>query len=246
MDEHRLTRLLQLKSGEVPERTRFCPDEECITEYFEGTLDDQKRAALKHHLIDCRFCLARVGNLERLVGGGDAQRVPGTVLAEAKALAKRFLPARTWFSPVWATAALVVLALSTITMLEIQSGKNPAVPESDAQHIARIPRQLRSVDPAALKPNIITPVDGARIGSDELAIRWTGVSGSLHYDIRVVNSKGFIIYRDRVENATEWKPPANHKLEPGTAYYVRVDAYLAEANNVSSEHILFTVEEHRK
>jgi len=246
MNEHRITQLFRLKSSEVPERTYSCPDDECITEYFEGTLDDQKRTGLKTHLVDCRFCMARVGNLERLADEGEANRVPGTVLADAKGLVKQSLPARTWHSPAWAAAALVVLTLSVITMLGIPPGKNLNVPSSDVQHIPSLPRQLRSLDPAALKPSIISPVDGASIGSGELEIRWTGVRGSLHYDIQLVNAEGFIIHRDRVEDTTEWKPPASHLLESGRAYYVRVDAYLAEANSVSSDHILFTVEETRQ
>jgi len=246
MDEHTLTQILQLESRELPERTHFCRDDECITEYFEGSLGDQKRAALKRHLVDCRFCMARIGNLERLADEDEARHIPGTVLADAKAFARQPVPSRTWHSPAWAAAALVVLTLSIFTMLGGQPGKNPAVSIPVEQYIPELPRQLRSIDPVVLKPNIISPVDGASIGSDELAIRWTGVSGSLHYDIRVVNAEGFIVHRDRVEDVTEWTPPAGPLLEPGMAYYVRVDAYLAGANNVSSDHILFTVEERRK
>ena len=243
MDEHRITQLLRLKSGEVPERTHFCPDDERITEYFEGTLDDQKRTSLKRHLIDCRFCMARVGNLERLADQGEASRVPGTILADAKGLVKHSLPARTWRSPAWAAAALMVLTLSAITMLGFPPGKNLDAPSSDAQYNPGLSRQLRSLDQSALKPSIISPVDGATIELDELEVRWTGVSGSLHYDIQLVNAEGFIIHRDRVEDVTEWKPAAGKLLEAGRTYYIRVDAYLAEANNVSSDHILFTVEE---
>jgi hypothetical protein len=251
MDEHRITRLLRLKSSEVPERTRFCPDDECITEYFEGTLDDQKRTDLKRHLIDCRFCMARVGNLERLADEGEPNRVPGTVLADAKGLVTQTLPVRTRHSSAWAAAALVVLTLSAITMLGIPPGKNLDVPSSDVQHNPSHPRpslhrQLRSLDPSALKPRIISPVDGASIGSGELEIRWTGVSGSLHYDIQLVNAEGFIVHHDRVEDVTEWQPVASNLLEAGKTYYIRVDAYLAEANSVSSDHILFTVEENRQ
>jgi len=242
MDEHTLTQILQLKSRELPERTRFCPDDEYITEYFEGSLADQSRVALKRHLVDCSFCMARIGNLERLADEDEAWHIPGTVLADAKAFARQPAPSGTWRSPAWAAAALVVLTLS---ILGIQPGRNPAVSVPVEQYIPELPRQLRSIEQAVLKPNIIFPVDGANIGTDELAIRWTSVSGSLHYDIRVVNAEGFIIYRDRVEDVTEWAPPTSHLLEPGIAYYVRVDAYLAGANNVSSDHILFTVEERR-
>ncbi len=89
---------------------------------------------------------------------------------------------------------------------------------------------------------VISPADGENIKPRNLEVRWTEVRGSLHYDIQVVNAEGFILWRDRVEG-TSWTPPASDLLKPGMDYYVRVDAYLAEANNVSSEHVLFTVAE---
>lgn len=246
MNEYRIAHLLQLKSGEVPERTQLCPDDECIAEYFEGTLGDQKRIALRRHLVDCGFCMARVGNLQRLADDSEASQVPGTILADAKTLVKPSLPARSWRSPAWAAAALVVLTITAISMLRITPGRIPGVSTTDVQSVSSLPRQLRSLEPAALKPAIISPLDGASIATGELEIRWTGVPGSLHYDVLVVNAEGFIIHRDRVEDATEWKPLSSHLLEAGSTYYVRVDAYLAEANSVSSDHILFTVAEPRQ
>jgi hypothetical protein len=176
----------------------------------------------------------------------ETNHVPGSVLADAKGLVQQSLPARTRRSPLWAAAALVVLTLSVITMLGIPPVRNPGSPSPEAQYKPTLPRQLRSLDRSALKPRIISPVDGASIGAGELEIQWTGVNGSLHYDIQLVNAEGFIVHRDRVEGVTGWKPAAKHLLEAGKPYYVRVDAYLAEANSVSSDYILFTVEEPRQ
>ena len=225
MNEHKLTELLRLQSSEVPGRTRFCPDGEVITAYFEGSLDQQARTGLKRHLVDCRFCLAQLGNLERLAAVNDGESVPGSLLAEAKHLAKPPAPARTRFSAAWAVAAVLVLAVSTVILL----GSRPEPPP-----------EVRSIDPAPLRPSILSPVDGDSIESSELLIRWTEVTDSLHYEVRVVNAEGFIVWQDRVED-TELQPPVRELLKPGMSYYVRVDAYLAETNNVSSEHVLFTV-----
>ena len=92
---------------------------------------------------------------------------------------------------------------------------------------------------------ILSPVEGARIEADDLKIRWTEVRGSLHYDVRVVTAEGFLVWNDRVED-TELTPPVDIRLEPGMDYFVRVDAYMAEANSVSSEHTLFTVEDRQQ
>ena len=244
MDDHKVIELLRQISSEVPGRTRFCPDDELITEYFEGTLAEQPRTRLKHHLVNCRFCLARVGNLERLAIEEDGHRVLATVLADAKGLARQAQPPRTRFSREWTVAAVIVLAISGITMLQPPSGDDLLAPEPPAQIVSDSPRQLRNIDPVALNPSIISPTDGASINPGDLSIKWTRVRGSLYYDVRVVDAEGFIISSDRVEDATEWKPRVSHLLEPGKAYYVRVDAYLAEANTMSSEHVQFTVEGH--
>ena len=246
MEEHRLTELLRLKSAEVPTKTHFCPDDELIAKYFEGILAEQPRAGLKQHLVDCRFCQARVGNLQRLATDDQDGYVPGSLLADAKRLVAPVLPTRTRYTTAWAAAAVVVLALFTITTLGPPSGKDSAAAPPDLQQAPKEPRQLRSIDPAAHTPRIISPADGDRVEPGDLTVRWTEVWGSLHYDVRVVTAEGLIVWNDRIEGATEWKPPVNHLLEPGMAYYVRVDAYLAAANNVSSEHILFTVGERKE
>ncbi len=246
MEEHKLTELLRQESTEVTGQTPFCPEDQLIVGYFEGSLPDRERAALKRHLLDCRFCMARVGNLERLGDEKDFTSVSGSVLADAKRLAKSPLPKRTRHAPVWAAAAVVVLALFTTITLGPRSGSDTAATNTAVQQAPEESRQLRSIDPAAHTPRIISPAEGDRVEPGDLTVRWTEVRGSLHYDVRVVTAEGLIVWNDRIEGATEWKPPVNHLLEPGMAYYVRVDAYLAAANNVSSEHILFTVGERKE
>jgi len=242
MDEHRITELMQRMSAEVPGQTRFCPEDEVIARYFQGNLAGTKATGLKHHVADCRFCQARIGNLERMGDEIPDQVVPGTILADAKGLVKHSRGRQIRSAPAWATAAVVVLAVLIINVDRPQPEDAPDVIVDAVQSGSDDPRKLRSIDPVALKPTIISPVEGEHITSSALTVRWTEVQGSLHYEIRVVNTEGFIIWNNRVEG-TEWQLPANFQLEPGRNYFVRVDAYLAEANTVSSEHILFTVEE---
>jgi hypothetical protein len=243
MDEHKLTELLRRKSAEVQERTRFCPDDGVITEYFEGSLAAQAHHSLKRHLVDCRFCQARIGNLNRLNDAKELTGVAESVLADAKRLVTPASPPRTRYTPAWATAAVVVLALFIITKQGSRSGSDPVNSGAVLPPVTGSPREVRSVEPAGSAPRIILPAEGASIEADDLMIRWTEVSGSLHYDVRVVTTEGYLVWTGRVED-TELTPQDDFLLEPGKEYFVRVDAYMAEANSVSSDHILFSVEKH--
>jgi hypothetical protein len=241
MDEYRLTELLQLHSGDLPARSRFCPDDEHITRYFEVTLDDSQWTAVKRHLVECGYCLARVGILERLAGAGESKYLPGEVLAEAKSLAVPVSAPRARLSQAWAAAAIVVLAAVSFALFDSRVGSEQAEPVGDKPLVNENARQVRNAEPVAMKPEVLTPLDGESIDSKDLSIEWIGLRGSLHYEVRVLDAEGFIIHSSRVEGATEWKPPVSHLLEPGKSYYVRVDAYLADANSVSSDHVLFSV-----
>jgi hypothetical protein len=240
MEEHRLTELLRLKSAEVSGKTPFCPDSEFIAKYFAGKLDGKSRVSLKSHLVDCRFCQAQIGNLGRLGDKKDYDVVPGSVLADAKRLVRPQSKLPLKYAGIL-SAAVVVLAVTVGLVQGPKSNPNSAVVV--VEFVSPQPTsQLRSIDRSASIPMVISPADGENIKPGTLEVRWTEVLGSLHYDIQVVNAEGFILWRERVEG-TSWTPPPSELLKPGMDYFVRVEAYLADANNVSSEHILFTVGE---
>jgi hypothetical protein len=241
MDEHRVTELLQLKSAEVSGKTRFCPDGELIAKYFEGTLDGKSRLSLKRHVVDCRYCQAQIGNQGRLSDKKDYDDVPGSVLANAKSLVRPQSKLPLKYAGILSAAAMVVVAVTVGLVQGPQSNPNSAA-VIDEFVSPQPTSQLRSIDRSASIPMVISPADGENIKPGTLDVRWTEVLGSLYYNIQVVNAEGFILWRDRVEG-TSWTPPPSDLLKPGMDYFVRVDAYLAEANNVSSEHILFTVGE---
>ncbi len=241
MKKHRLTELLQLKSAEVSAKTRFCPDDELIAKYFEAKLGGRSRLSLKRHLVDCRYCQAQIGNLGRLSDKKDYDDVPGSVLADVKRLIRPQYTQPLKYAGIFSAAAVVVLAVTIVLVQSRQSNPNSAAGVAD--FVSPQPtRQLRSIDQRETVPRVLSPADGENIKPGTLEVRWTEVLGSLHYDIQVVNAEGFILLRDRVEG-TSWTPSPSELLKPGMDYFVRVDAYLAEANNVSSQHILFTVEE---
>lgn len=114
-------------------------------------------------------------------------------------------------------------------------------PASSLPPVATV-RQSRNTDPDAFRPQILAPREGAAIDVAKTLFRWTEIQGSLYYDIRIVTGEGDMVWQDRVDG-TEWTLPGHFQLEPGAQYYVRVDAYLAEAKSVNSRHLLFTVKE---
>ena len=244
MDEYKLIQFLRTKSADVSGQTRFCPEDQLIAQYYDGTLAEKERASLKHHLVDCRFCLARVGNLERLDESDDTQAVTGSVLAAAKRLAKTSAPSRIWSTPAWATAATVVLAVA-LTMNWKSSNQLEDLPTTTqpTPAIQDIPgRQSRNINPGAMAPRILAPQAGARIDPESFVVRWSEIPGTLYYDIRIVSDDGGLLGQDRVDG-NQWGLPPELELVPGREYYVRVDAYLAEAKNLSSRHVVFTVAE---
>ena len=99
---------------------------------------------------------------------------------------------------------------------------------------------MRNIDRGNPAPTIQAPIKGAHVRPDDLTIRWTPVPGSLYYDIRLVNAKGFLIWQERIED-NQSNLPDHLKLVSGDQYYVRVDAYLAEAKSISSQHVPFTI-----
>jgi len=74
--------------------------------------------------------------------------------------------------------------------------------------------------------------------------RWTAVSNSLYYQLRIVSDEGDLVWQGRVDG-THWVLPAGLSLAPGAEYFVRVDAYLTEAKALNSDYLLFRVGERR-
>jgi hypothetical protein len=246
MDKQKLTELLHLQETEIASATPFCPDSHEIAAFLEGNLDRTKSKLTERHLANCSYCRACAVVLVRFYEPEDELEIPDSLLVLADQFGDQKQRKRIRLTPTWASAAVLVLALSAIILLGPRSGFIPLNSDTVVSSVTVEPRQLRSIDPASRTPTIVSPVDGDRINPRDLTIRWTETQGSLHYDVRVVNAEGFIVLNDRIEGATEWKPPVNHLLEPGMSYFVRVDAYLAEAHSVSSEHILFTIGENQE
>jgi hypothetical protein len=241
MDQQKLTKLLHLQEKEIAGATPFCPSGYEAAALFESTRDDRDYESFERHLSDCSYCHARTVVLARLHRNGDDEQIPDDLLAAADKFGNQ--PRRYHFrrAPAWAAAAVVVIALFVIVGRSPNPGSG-AIDQPPLTDVNDEPvRVLRNIGPIDSGLTILAPIDGERIRRDELMVRWTQVPGSLYYDVRLVNAAGFIIWQDRVKNTQSNLPP-DLELVSGDRYFIRVDAYLAEAKSISSLHVKFIAE----
>jgi len=237
MNDHQYTKLLGLRATELDGATPFCPEDQVIAEYFDDGLEKAERTRLERHLVDCRFCLARIGMLERLEQSTGNQRIPGDVLAKAKQMARSDSKRRLVSAPAWAAAAVLVV---TLIMLVNRNGEIDLQPDSVTPAVpyeGESARQLRSINRSAAGIEVFFPPGGANLKAGSL-IRWTEVPGILHYDIYVLSGAGDVIFTQRLE-ANAWKIQGAPQLVAGDEYYFRVEAQLAGGGYVSSKHLAF-------
>ena len=243
MDDYKYTKLLRLQSAELMGSTPFCPEDQQIAEYFDGDLNEAERTVLERHLTDCRFCLARIGALERLEENRSNQRVPGAILATAKQIAHKVPARRLRLAPAWASAAVVVIALFMIISKSQETVLEPGISPTALPSTGKNSRQLRNVNRDAMDINVLIPAPGADPGAGMhhgLPVQWTEVPGNLHYDIYVLSNAGDVLWTQRLE-ATEWALPESLNLAAGSKYYFRVEARLPDGRTVSSKHVVFEV-----
>lgn len=243
MDNLDHTELLRLQYGELDGRTRFCPDDQVIAEYFDGDLPEAERLNLERHLTDCRFCLACIGLLERLAGLRDNRRIPEDELAAAKQMSHgaTVRHRRRRISPAWAAAAVLVLAVIMVFNLDQDFAPDPRSTPSAPPSTGEPGRQLRSVNREVTDLNVLTPKPGADIIPGSL-IQWAEVPGNLHYDIYVLSHAGDVLWSERMKG-TEWVPNESLQLAAGNKYYFRVEAQLPDGRRVSSRHVAFRIAE---
>mgnify|MGYP001818193078 CR=1 FL=1 len=221
MEEFRHIDPLALQSTELTDRTPFCPDDLLISEYFDGVIPDRERQKMEHHLADCRYCMARIGMLNRQQDDTPAGDVPGQVLADAKALAKNAASRRPKKAPAWATAAVVVLGVFFFTLYQ-----QPNEPE---------PPQLRNIDRTEHSFEVFLPGPGYVV-SPGSPIRWTELSANSHYTVYVLSDAGDVLWTEHLQH-NEWTLQDQLQLDPDGVFFFRVEAELPDGSIVSSNHL---------
>jgi len=225
-------KILLKQLEETVERRPDCPDDYQLASYMDGGLSERDHGNFETHVADCPFCVERIGILGRARESESSNAAPARVYTQA---GKRSHWRR---APRWAAAALVVLAVGFIANQQFADQLPVGANELTSPPVAT----ERYVEQASPIPEILSPLADSSVDRDNLVFKWKAVPDSLFYDIRIVSDDGEMITRQRVWD-TQWSLPADTRLHAGAEYFVRVDAYVSEAKALSSEHILFKIED---
>jgi len=241
MDNYKHTDLLVLQSAELTGRTPFCPEDQEIGEYFDGHMEDAEHQTLERHLTDCRFCLARIGMLNRQQEESGVQRVPEEALASAKRLTQTVPSRRLKWAPAWAAAAVVLIAV-----FSIMNTRQAPVPASGAAPTEQVPAeessgQLRNIDRSAMSLDVLSPAPGEAVTPGSL-IRWAEIPDNIHYNIFILSNAGDVLWTERLQD-NQWIMHEALHLSEGDDYFFRVEATLPGGGTVSSKHLAFRVAE---
>lgn len=245
MTEQEVTRLLKTLAVNEAVRAPECPDEHELAAYVDGSLPADTAVKIQHHLAECDFCVRQVGLLSRLRDETPAHPASEFLLARARRLGAGRRPVMPVNTCRWATAAVVVLAIALLLNWApdfLPGGDEVGLVTGENAGTLPKPLQSRNREYQDDAPRLLTPATSSKVDPRELQISWTETPGSLYYEVRIVSDEGELIWQDQVEG-TESGIPESLVLIPGAEYFVRVDAYLASARTLSSNHMPFTVEE---
>lgn len=240
MDIQEHTELFRLQSAELAARTRFCPEDQLIAEYYDDDLPIRDRSTLERHLTDCSYCLARIGLFERLDGTRRNRRIPGSVMATAKQMVHRSQKRRRKLAPAWAAAAMLVIGLFAFFYGYEGIVQETRIDPPDSASADPYTSQLRSVKREAIQLDVLSPKPGTGVAPGS-SIQWADIPGNLHYDIFVLSHAGDVLWSERT-NGTEWVVSESLQLAAGNRYYFRVEALLPDGRKVSSTHLEFQIE----
>jgi hypothetical protein len=101
---------------------------------------------------------------------------------------------------------------------------------------------MRSVEQVSIKPQLLSPLEGALVDPSEFVIRWVDIPGSLFYDLYIMSEAGDLLVNQRV-NGTRWAVEQPGLFEAGAEYFVRLEAHMSDARTLSSGHVIFRVDE---
>lgn len=234
MHPEHLTSLLAVAAEVDPTRALDCPDEHHIAGYVDGGLDETARQQVELHLADCGHCLELVGLLCRGRDADVVEPMPTEVAAHAPAGVTGSPPRQWRLAPQWAAAAALVLAVPVLLLV----GRNL---DRDAEGQGRPdPPATRTLASTAAGLQVLSPGAGTAVDARRLSFRWSEVSGTPYYDVRIVTDAGDVVIRQRVTGTT-WRPQAELNLQPGAEYFVHIDAYPSGDKAVSSDHVPFRV-----
>jgi hypothetical protein len=206
-----------------PSTRSACPDAAELSAFFEGRLDESRRADVIAHLADCAECRAALGALGRLTTSG-LPMVPAALLETAAGRPSR--PRWTRAAAVIAAAACVLFAVSISRDAPEQPGTAVSTPAAIA---SEPPDDVRAKAPGAA-PQLMEPKVGATL-STPTRFEWTPVAGAVQYQLHVLTGDGEIVFdATTTETGIEYAG-AGERAGP---FYAWISAQLTDGRRVQS------------
>lgn len=245
MDEQELIRIIDGPGKKTAQRRWNCPSDSQIAGYLEHSLETKEKLRLQAHLADCDFCISAVGTLVRQQRASEPAEVPVHLYREAIDI----VPVKAGWRVPWkwllvpSLAGLVVVAIIWRRSFEperfVASAPVPAVgterlPQSIPQIPLRTPEKQYVRKLATRRPalQLLEPAPNSVWQKQQVRFSWRPVANATYYEIRVVNSKGDVMWRGQESDPTV-QFPASLSLQPGK-YFVWVRAYLDDGRTIKS------------
>jgi hypothetical protein len=230
---------LLFRTTDLPEKTDFCANDQDLALFFDGLLSGPSHESIKRHVANCGFCQARLGFLSRVEQDSGPTDLSEECISLAKQMGRKPPRRKSKNWPVWAAAAVMAITLSVTTFRgdrPVDQMENFPETISDTGGEAR---QIRSMGAKDFRPGLLSPLEGAVVKPGDLVIRWTRVPDVIFYQLFVMNEFGDLLISERVDG-NEWVVRESDVLEPGSDYFVRVEARVAGSAALSTEHVSFS------
>lgn len=267
MDEEKLRQLIKPESESQPKRSWRCPSENELAAYVEGQLAGIKRQRLEGHFANCNWCFEALAFLGQTAEEPAPDVVPGHLITRARTLAQNQPVNARWN---WATAGAVVclLIFATFILWRLRVTQTPVPPVDLVAQNQPTPMPIvqstifpepspRAVEtskkatpaethPVVVRgnesrilPAIISPREGAVISKDK-AFTWSGVENARLYEVKVVTNDGTPVFKELVAG-TQLPLRLQSALQPGSEYFVAIEAHLSDGRVIRSKLVKFKV-----
>jgi len=210
-----------------------CPDSSTLAACFEGSLTQAEQNSLRPHLSACRDCRNQLALLSRLATAEITDSPSELTLQRVQCLSGRNRGTPLRKAPVWATAAVMLLALGLVWQWF-----------PDRSELDQPGKQVRTVSPAETAPRPLVLNASTTSPDRALQIKWTPVETALYYEVSLVSKRGDLLVKQRVEG-NELTLQRPFSTDDESDLYVRVDAFLSGSRKLNSSHVLVPLTEVR-